>query len=168
MLQYGYLSQLHLVQTRMQLFMGNRICFLLNICEITDWCSPNCLKKGVCFERSSLTDACIICWWTVVCWSIFGFQMFFIFHIILWLTITWPFIVVTCAPQSNKSSYTMQNETVYILVLNHWGECRLQWMELNIIHHLKLFSFLLILIKGDGVKFKVSKKSSPMMQTPNC
>ena len=57
-------------------------------------------KRSLFWEiLTSLTDACIICWWTAVCWSIFGFQMFFIFDIILWLTITWPFIVVTCAPQ---------------------------------------------------------------------
>ena len=52
---------------------------------------------------TSLTDTCIICYWTVVCWSIFSFQMFFVFDIILQFTITWPFIIVICTPQSNKS-----------------------------------------------------------------
>ena len=45
---------------------------------------------------------------------------------------------------------------------------RLQWIKQNIIHNLKQYIFLLILIEGDWGRFKVSKKSSPAMQTPNC
>ena len=37
-------------------------------------------------------------------------------------TKTWPFIIVIwCAPQSNKTSRAMRNETVYIQVCKHWS-----------------------------------------------
>ena len=89
------------------------------------------LEKGSLFWKilTSSTDACIIYKWTVVYWSVFGFQMYFIFDIILQFTITWPFIVELCAPQSNKSSCMMQNDTVYILMQKHWSERWLQWRE---------------------------------------
>ena len=84
-------------------------------------------------------------------------------------TITWSFIVVIwCAPQSNKSLRAMRNKIVYIPVHKHWSGRRLQRIKQNIIYNLKQYIFLLILIEDDRGQFKVSKKSSPAMQTPNC
>ena len=81
----------------------------------------------------------------------------------------WPFIVaIWCAPQSNKSSRAMRNETIYIPVREHWSERLLQWIKQNIIHNLKQYILLLILIEGDQGRFEVSKNLSPAMQTPNC
>ena len=62
-LQFGYMSRLSLVLTRIQIKMREQICRFAScfiICQIIDRCSPNCLKK----------EGKIECW-------IHEFQVFF-------------------------------------------------------------------------------------------